>query len=220
MEAPQLIIEQLSSIDGMRDGREVYITGQGADIWGANDSFFYTHIGVPDTITGKIFTTEVYTKDGFGVSSSSHEWAKAGLMVRDSLTPDSKHFSSFVTPYHGTNGKTNGGLTTRITGDDSLCGGVWLRIDRSGSAFRAYYRKDNDQSCTLITEAYIEMIGSVHVGVAVCSHMSYKSDSVLFSRFSMKVSSAFSLVLVFGFNFASNSCGTVLLRLGHHLSCL
>src|SRR5262245_16111975 len=64
------------------------VTGSGADIWRTADQFHFAYVELPH--------------DGFiearvtGIDATQ-AWAKAGVMIRQSLTPESRHDSFFIT---------------------------------------------------------------------------------------------------------------------------
>jgi hypothetical protein len=68
------------------------VIGDGADIFGTSDQFHYLYkqIYCATQLTATVNSLE-----------DTHEWAKAGLMLRQTLDPDSAHASIFVTPERG-----------------------------------------------------------------------------------------------------------------------
>lgn len=189
----------LSNVAMMGKGRSVTITGKGSkgvvnDIWESRDSFFFSSVNIPGTEIGNIFSVQIYSAAGFVANSTAHDWRKFGLMVRDDLDPSSKHFSVLLTQRRGIHvfsRSTHGGKTTMGTeGNITFSGGGWLRIDRAGDQYRAFYRSEEESSYIPIGSATISMSESVEVGVAISPH-SDESCSVTFSLFDMKVCSMF-----------------------------
>ena len=68
------------------------VSGSGADIWGTEDAFRYLYQPLP--YDGDL-VVRVAAVDG------THAWTKAGVMIRESLTPGSRHVSMFVSPGKG-----------------------------------------------------------------------------------------------------------------------
>ena len=68
------------------------VSGSGADIWGTADAFHYLYQPLP--YDGDL-VVRVAAVEG------SDAWTKAGVMIRESLTPDSRHVSVFVSPGKG-----------------------------------------------------------------------------------------------------------------------
>ena len=69
------------------------IAGDGADIWGNADAFHYAY--VPLSGDGEIIARVVSNGSG------PNAWAKGGVMIRETLNPDSKHAMMVVTGGEG-----------------------------------------------------------------------------------------------------------------------
>lgn len=173
-----------------------HIQAQGADIWGTNDSFFFYQMTIPShSYLSKRFEIEMYTKDGFDDGTWSHTWAKFGLMVREKLTPSSRHFSMLVTPSNGAysfqRSYENSETSSSKHGVDHR-GGAWLKIERLDNRFRASIRgnpisTDDETFYHTVAETTIEnMFGDIHVGIALSSRTSTLSE-VKFQSFTLKV---------------------------------
>ena len=89
-----------------------------ADIGGTSDSFHFFNKAANGDVS-----VEMFVKDFTG--SGLHDWAKGGLMLRDSLNADAKHISLFVT---GSNGLAN--LWRSNSGGESE---IYNKKDLSGS---------------------------------------------------------------------------------------
>ena len=81
-----------AAIEVLEDG--LVLKGNGQDIWTVADSFDYAF--VPWSGDG-VFVCRIVALN------AKHEWAKAGIMIRDALTPDSSHAFVSVTPNKGVN---------------------------------------------------------------------------------------------------------------------
>ena len=68
------------------------VSGSGADIWGTADAFHYLYQPLP--YDGDL-VVRVAAVEG------TNAWTKAGVMIRESLTPGSRHVSMFVSPGKG-----------------------------------------------------------------------------------------------------------------------
>ncbi|WP_024831342.1 VanZ family protein [Ruminiclostridium josui] len=68
---------------------EFIVKGSGKDIWRGEDEFQFAYIPVEDDCT---ITTRVVSMD------NTHEWAKAGIIMRDSLQPKSSYAGVLMTP--------------------------------------------------------------------------------------------------------------------------
>ena len=70
-------------------GGAMTVTGAGADIWGTSDDFTYVY----KTLTGNGTLVARVVSNGTG----SNEWAKGGVMIRDSLNGGSTHALMAIT---------------------------------------------------------------------------------------------------------------------------
>ena len=70
-------------------GRSTYssgtftITGSGSDIWGTSDQFHFVY----RPITGDV---EIVARI-VSITTNAHRWSKSGVMIRESLTAQSRH---------------------------------------------------------------------------------------------------------------------------------
>eukprot|EP00956_Cyclotella_meneghiniana_P028803 scaffold68082_cov91-Cyclotella_meneghiniana.AAC.1 len=147
----------------------IEVSGAGSDIWGTSDSFHYLYGSTSGDASIEMFVESL-------TGSSLNEWAKAGLMLRDSLNENSKHFSLYVT---GSNGLANqwrsstGGATSVDNLPGSSNRNMWLKITKTGNVFQAYYKTSASNSIwsTLGSSQTIDFgSGIFYYGVAVTSH--------------------------------------------------
>ncbi len=138
------------------------LEGSGADIWNSADEFHfvYQQISGDVSITARVTSVE-----------NTNAWAKAGVMVRESLTGGSKHAMNIVTPARGVSFQrrtsTNGGSAHTTT--SGLSAPYWVRMVRSGNTFTSY-RSTNGSSWTNQGSVTISMNSSVYVGLVTTSH--------------------------------------------------
>jgi secreted trypsin-like serine protease len=126
-------------------GGLVLMTATGGEIFGTADSIHYYQMpGSGDMDLRARFMTW----EPMGIAS-----AKAGLMIRASTAPNAPHLTLHLTGTdRGIKVKyrtTAGGSTTNINGPNSFNLPVWLRINKTGNVFRAYY-SNNGTSWTAI----------------------------------------------------------------------
>jgi VCBS repeat-containing protein len=138
------------------------VKGSGADIWGTDDSFRYVYR--PLSGNNEIIARVVDVQN-------TDPWAKAGLMIRETLAPDSPHASIYLTPGNGVafQRRTSTGGTSTHTPGSSATAPRWVRLSRSGNTFKAYESADG-LSWTLVGTDVINMASSVYIGLAVLSH--------------------------------------------------
>jgi len=139
------------------------IVGSGADIWGAADAFQYMYQSVSDV--------EIEIVARVGSIENTNEWAKAGVMIRDTLNADSKHAMVIESPAHGARlqcRSTTGGSTSETAGS-GIGPPRWVRLVRSGNTFNGY-ESANGSDWALIGSKTITMTDPVYVGLPVTSH--------------------------------------------------
>jgi YD repeat-containing protein len=138
------------------------VSGAGADIWGTADGFQY--VATQLTGNGSIIA-RVATLQG------THAWAKAGVMMRDSLSTDAAHAFSLVSLSNGVafqRRTTRGGITTHTSGGSGAAP-RWVRLTREGSSVAAYTSSDGS-TWTLIDTDTVSLGSTIYVGLAVTSH--------------------------------------------------
>ena len=139
------------------------LKGAGADIWGSSDAFHFLHqvMTGDGTITARVNSVQ-----------NTNGWAKAGVMVRESLTPGSKHATTVVTPLNGVSFQwrvaTNGTSTSATTG--GITAPRWVRMVRQGNTFTSYQSANGTSWTQLGTPLTMTMNSQVYVGLAVTSH--------------------------------------------------
>jgi hypothetical protein len=148
-------------------GGKMNLTGAGADIWGNSDEFTYAF----KTLTGDGSLVARVVNNGVG----ANEWAKGGVMIRDSVNGGSMHAFMAITggggngasfQYRGaTNGASaNADISTVVRPP------YWVRIDRAGATFTGFVSADGKTWSQVGTTA-ITMTDPVLIGLAVTSHV-------------------------------------------------
>ena len=140
------------------------IKGAGTDIWQTSDQFRFVY--QPFSGDGEIVARVASV-------SNTHEWAKAGVMLRESLTAQSRHASMFVSVSMGNASQRRpetGGFSYH-TGGSSAGPPTWVRLVRAGDLIQAY-RSSNGSSWTLVGSETIPMGETIYVGLAVTAHNS------------------------------------------------
>jgi len=138
------------------------LVGSGADIWNNADAFHFAYrpLNGDGTVVARV--TSVQNTD---------PWAKAGVMIRESLAAGSKHAFMAITP-------GNGAAFQRRTATDgasvNTAGAVvtapyWVRLVRAGTLFTASQSADGVTWTTVGSET-ISMTTSVYVGLALTAH--------------------------------------------------
>lgn len=149
-------------------GKALYSSGvftvdaSGVDIWDQEDSFHFVHrvLNGDGVLTARVAGL-----------SNTHEWAFAGVMIRQSLSADSPYAMVGGTPEHGismTRRFTSGASSSYTAGSAS---GVphWVRLERAGNTFTASESPDG-VTWTLVDSVAVAMTGPVYAGLAHTSH--------------------------------------------------
>jgi hypothetical protein len=138
------------------------ILGAGADIWGAADAFHFAY----QSLTGDGSIVAHVT--GLGATNT---WAKAGVMIRETLNANSTFADAIVTSANGTafQRRTSTGGTATTTAGPAATVPYWVRIERVGNTFTGSV-STNGTTWTAIGTETIPMAATVFIGLAVTSH--------------------------------------------------
>lgn len=148
---------------------EFTVSGSGADIWDRADAFHFDQ--TPMTGDFAIYAT-VESVENVNV------WTKAGLMIREGLSPGARHASLFVTPTAAKGiafqrRTTANGLSVHTAGPLKTAP-VLLLLKRTGDLISAYYMDAPGSSAGWILigrETLPSLAATVNVGLAVSSHV-------------------------------------------------
>jgi type II secretory pathway pseudopilin PulG len=138
------------------------IEGSGLDIWDYTDEFHYVYqsLSGPGQIIARVVSVE-----------NTNSWAKAGVMIRETLDGDSKHAMMVVTPGNGTafQRRLNTGGVSTTSGGSAVTAPYWVKLKRVGNVFTGYESADGS-TWTLIGSDTVSMVTDVYIGLAVTSH--------------------------------------------------
>ena len=136
------------------------VNGSGSDIWGEADQFQYVHqtIAGNGEIIARI-TSQTANTDG---------WAKAGVMFKESLTPQSPYVLFGITPQHGFAFQTN--FHTGSEWGPYNFPNAWVRLARNNNLITSFYSSDGinwtEAGSTTLNFAQ----STITVGLFVTSH--------------------------------------------------
>ena len=152
------------------------ITAAGEDIWNEADQFHYafkqlTGVG---SIIAKVESIE-----------NTNVWAKAGVMIRETLDPGSKFAAVYITPTNADGTPTQGcrfqgraSTNDSATSDSSVATNAqravtapyWIKLERDSSgSFKGYYSSDGSTWTPLIWMPGVSMGSNVYIGLALTS---------------------------------------------------
>jgi len=144
-------------------GSAFTVRGSGADIWGSADELQFVHrkLAGDGAITARVASLD-----------ATHEWAKAGVMIRESLAPGAKHAFVLVSAAKGLafQRRISTGGSSASTSGGAGAAPRWLRLTRASSTVTAFASSDGT-SWTKIGSASISMATDVYIGLAVTSHV-------------------------------------------------
>jgi N-acetylneuraminic acid mutarotase len=140
----------------------ITVTGSGADIWNTADAFNFD--SQPMSGNGTVITQVT-------AQTNDSTWAKAGIMMRETLNSDSRYVLLALTPGNGITMQAR--TATHVTPTISITvpgkTGVWLELVRDGSTFTGYSSTDG-KTWTLVGSVTIDMINNIQTGLAVTAH--------------------------------------------------
>jgi len=166
------------------------MTGSGEDIWGSADQFHFAY----KTLTGVgSIQAQVLSVE------NTHNWAKAGVMIRETLEPGSKFAGVYVTPTAADGSATNGvRFQARIDADSgavsdssvatdeqkAVVAPYWVKLERDVAGnFSGYYSTNGTSWTPMVwSPQNIQMGSTVYVGLALTSHDASLTSEAGFSN--------------------------------------
>jgi regulation of enolase protein 1 (concanavalin A-like superfamily) len=163
----------------------ITMSAAGADIWYAADEFTFAwkSLNGNGTIVAKVESVE-----------NTDPWAKAGVMIRESLLPDSRFAAVYATPGNGVRFQArllNAGSATSDTSiatdeQKAMTAPVWVKLERNGNAFSGFYSTDGAKWTAMSWNPQtITMAGTVYVGLVMTSHVAGVGCTGQFSNVSI-----------------------------------
>ncbi|MHC4206743.1 MAG: PA14 domain-containing protein, partial [Planctomycetota bacterium] len=154
------------------------MTASGTDITGSSDEFHYAY---------KILTGAGSIIARVDSVDNTNEWAKAGVMIRETLDADSAHAMAFVTPeqgvvfeYRAAAGQDNVGNAGQ---GPEVTAPYWIKIERDVAAnFTASASVDGSTWEMMGAWENIPMAANVYIGLALTSHDADLTCQAVFSN--------------------------------------
>jgi concanavalin A-like lectin/glucanase superfamily protein len=157
------------------------VSGNGNDIWDNADAFqyYYTELVGDGMMVARVVD----------MGEGSNDWAKGGVMVRQSLDAGSMHAITAITGSAG----GGAGFQRRVATDGSsdsnhdLADGpyaapYWVKTVRIGNDFTGYISADGETWVQVGDAVTIEMADPVLIGLAVTSHAAGELRTVTFDN--------------------------------------
>jgi hypothetical protein len=151
------------------------VAGSGADVWGSADAFHFVY----QRLNGN---TQMVAKVT-GVQNTN-AWAKAGVMIREDLTPGSRNAFLLVSAASGASFQSRAtpagsSSSTVVTG---VAAPFWIKLCRSGDLFTAFRSPDGVTWTLTGTTRVVGMQPVVYAGLAVTSHNNSAKCTATFSN--------------------------------------
>ena len=135
-------------------------------IQGGSDEFHYVNFEKTGDVSVSILIQSFSAPDS---------WGKAGVMIRDTLAPNSSHYSMFLT---GSNGLANqwrsstGSYSGHSQTDSIRPTSVWIKVEKVGNQFSSYFKHVDTTEWTAFGSTQTITFSSTifYVGIAVTSH--------------------------------------------------
>ncbi|MGJ8695770.1 MAG: glycosyl hydrolase [Verrucomicrobiaceae bacterium] len=157
------------------------ISGWGSDIWGTSDQchFLYRSLTGDGEIITKVNSIE-----------NTHFSAKGGLMIRQDLSAESPNVFLFQRPDKKVlfqSRSTPGASSTSSSGYGDGTQVNWLRLVREGNTFTGYRSIDSASGPwnQIGSPRTVAMTDTVHIGLAVTSHIGIERATAAFSGLTM-----------------------------------
>ena len=152
------------------------VAGAGSDVWGTSDSFQYVNQNASGdfTLTARIATAE-----------NTNVFAKAGIMLRDSLAADAANVILDIRPTGDVEFMTRAatGASETVVGSVTQQLPGWVRLVRTGSGVTARVSADGNTWTTVGTTTFA--LPTSLAGLIVCSHTTSALDTATFDNVSI-----------------------------------
>ena len=160
----------------------VTMGASGADVWGTADQFRYAY----KSLTGD---GEMVARVD-SMTNVTNNWAKAGVMIRQSTDPNSAHNFMPMTAYDGNGASWQGrpeaaGASVNADAPERIGMPYWVKIVRAGDDFSGFTSPDGETWTQLGDARTVAMEDPVLIGLALTSHDTGNSVIAQMSEISM-----------------------------------
>jgi hypothetical protein len=153
------------------------MTASGEDIWASADEFHFAWKEVSGAVS---IVAKVESVD------NTHPFAKAGVMIRDTLDADSRNAAVLVTPENGVRFQyrgTAGGVTDRYF-EEGLTAPQWVKLERTAGGLVRGYHSEDGVTWTQFNLIQVRMDIPIYIGLALTSHDTNLAGEAIFSNIS------------------------------------
>jgi hypothetical protein len=158
------------------------MTASGTDITGTADEFHYAYkkLTGAGSITAKVLSV-----------SNTDPWAKAGVMIRETLDPNSRHALACVTPGNGVafEGRIYTADTSFSLNETQLTAPQWVKLERNAAGEFSVTRSDDGITWVPLTNVPSQVITmdapTIYIGLAVTAHNATATCEAVFSNVTM-----------------------------------
>jgi len=159
------------------------MTATGEDIWNAADEFHFAFkmLAGAGSIQAQVLSVD-----------NTDPWAKAGVMIRETLDPGSKFAAVYITPGNGCRFQARINTAMDATSDTSVASAeqmaitapYWIKLERDiGGNCRCYYSANGSTWMPMTwNPQYITMGANVYIGLALTSHNNAQTGQAVFSN--------------------------------------
>jgi VCBS repeat protein/PKD domain-containing protein/FG-GAP repeat protein len=155
------------------DGTQFTVKGIGADIWGTSDQFefVYQPCSGDCTITARVTSLQ-----------NTNQWAKAGVMLRETLAAGSRQVDVIVSPSKGIAMQYRGatGGTSASAGTATGAAPGWVRLVRRGNVITGFWSTDG-ANYVPVGSLTMPMNPTIFAGLAVTSHNTTTATNAIFN---------------------------------------
>jgi hypothetical protein len=154
------------------------MTASGTDIWDTADEFHFAYKSLSGTgsIVARVNSVQ-----------NTHAWAKAGVMIRETLDPGSRHAFACITPGNGVSSQAridtdNASISDNQTGPTAP---YWIKLERDVAGNFSVSHSANGTSWSPVQGAIpnrVIMSVNVYIGLAVTSHNANAVCEAVFSN--------------------------------------
>jgi len=160
------------------------MTASGTDIWDVGTAgnyhdefhFAYKTLSGAGSIVARVQSVQ-----------NTDPWAKAGVMIRETLEPGSKHAFACITPNNGvaSQGRIETGGASFSTNQTGVTAPYWVKLERDVSGRFTVSHSANGTTWAPVTGSNptnIQMTSNVYIGLAVTAHNAAATCKAVFTN--------------------------------------